>query len=102
MNKFDISLLQLAQLTADIPRLPCPDHDKKKGRHENMFRPAIDENDIMIGAEFPAEVSGGDNSSATTAEDYDSFSSAVRRCHCQKFILGLPYLRIRFLEDLLL
>jgi hypothetical protein len=47
---FNIALLQMTQAPADIPGLAFAKHDEKKRRHENMVRPAIDKNNIVIGA----------------------------------------------------
>ena len=75
LDDFYIALLQMTQAPADIPGLAFTKHDEKKRRHENMVGPAIDENNIVIGAKFPAQMGGSDHASAAAAENNDPFSS---------------------------
>jgi hypothetical protein len=72
---FYIAFLQMTQAPADIPGLAFTKHDEKKRRHENMVRPAIDKNNVVVGAKFPAQMGGSDHASTTTAENYDPFFS---------------------------
>ena len=75
MYDFYIALLQMTQAPADIPGLAFTKHDEKKRRHEDMLRPAIDKNNIVISAKFPAQMGSSDHASATAAENYDPFFS---------------------------
>jgi hypothetical protein len=72
---FYIAFLQMTQAPADIPGLAFTKHDEKKRRHENMVRPAIDKNNVVVGAKFPAQMGGSDHASTTAAENYDPFFS---------------------------
>ena len=38
-----------------------------------MICPAIDKNNIVIGAKFPAQMGGGNYTPAAAAQDYNSF-----------------------------
>ena len=66
---FYIAFLQMTQAPADIPGLAFAKHDEKERRHENMVRPAIDKNNIVISAKFPAQMGSCNHASATTAEN---------------------------------
>src|SRR5438093_13742499 len=72
---FDITLLQNAKAPADIPRLALAHHDEKKGRHENMIGPPVDENHVVIRAQLSAQLGGGDHPAATAAQDHNPLSS---------------------------
>ena len=75
LNHVNVPFLQVAQAAADIPRLALTEHNEKKGGHENMFRPAVDENDIVISAELPAQMGGRDDTATTTSQDDNSLPS---------------------------
>src|SRR5438046_3445680 len=76
---FDITLLQNAEAPADIPRLALAHHDEKKGRHENMIGPPVDENHVVIRAQLSAQLGGGDHPAATAAQDHNPLSSVTVR-----------------------
>ena len=75
LSDFDITLLQNAEAPADIPRLALAHHDEKKGRHENMIGPPVDENHVVIRAQLSAQLGGGDHPAATAAQDHNPLSS---------------------------
>jgi hypothetical protein len=55
--------------------LPFTEHDEEKRRHENMIGSAIDQDDIVVGAELAPQLCCRDHAATTAAEDYDFFSS---------------------------
>jgi hypothetical protein len=44
-----------------------------------MFRPPVDENDIVVGAEFPAQMGCGNNTTAATSQNDDPLASVQQR-----------------------
>jgi hypothetical protein len=79
LHDFNVALLQLSQAPADIPGLAFTEHDEEECGHKNMFRAAIDKNNVVIGAEFPTQMGSSNHTSATATKDYDSFPSIQRR-----------------------
>jgi hypothetical protein len=47
--------------------LALADHHEQKSRHENMIRPPVDQNDIMIHTQLPAQVGRRHETAAASA-----------------------------------
>jgi hypothetical protein len=65
----------MAQAAADIPWLTLTKHDEKKRGHENMIRPPIDENHIVVATEFPAQMGCGNNATTAASQNDDPLTS---------------------------
>jgi hypothetical protein len=59
---------------------PLAYHDKEKGRHEQMIRSFIDEDNVMAIAQFAAQLRRGNHPAAAAAE-YNDLLSPVESEH---------------------
>jgi hypothetical protein len=58
-------------------------HEEQKRWHKNVISAPVNENHIMVGAQFPAKLSRGNHAAAAAAQDYDLFSP-IKSTHSMK------------------
>jgi hypothetical protein len=52
-------------------RLAFPDHYKEKGRHEYVIGPAVNQNNVVIGAQFTSQMGCCDDPTAAAAQHHN-------------------------------